>query len=123
MNWLRTIARTLAQAGLGMAWTSPAGFHVVHEIRNRRKSASPCLPWPDLTSEFGALACLLPQATPISLHSPQHALRYHAHFRGPPHVLSVPPDISAFPPKCSAFPQKFLHSPQSALRSPRNFCI
>ncbi|HEY2382750.1 MAG TPA: DNA-directed RNA polymerase [Terriglobia bacterium] len=37
MKWLRTIARTLAKAGLGMAWTSPAGFPVVHEIREPRE--------------------------------------------------------------------------------------
>ncbi len=37
MNWLRTIARTLAKAGLGMAWTSPAGFPVVHEIREPKE--------------------------------------------------------------------------------------
>ena len=37
MTWLRTIARTLAKAGLGMAWTSPAGFPVVHEIREPKE--------------------------------------------------------------------------------------
>jgi DNA-directed RNA polymerase len=37
MKWLRTIARTLAKAGLGMAWTSPAGFPVVHEIREPKE--------------------------------------------------------------------------------------
>jgi DNA-directed RNA polymerase len=37
MNWLRNIARTLAKAGLGMAWTSPAGFPVVHEIREPKE--------------------------------------------------------------------------------------
>jgi DNA-directed RNA polymerase len=37
MNWLRKIARTLAKAGLGMAWTSPAGFPVVHEIREPKE--------------------------------------------------------------------------------------
>jgi DNA-directed RNA polymerase len=37
MNWLRTIARTLAKAGLGMAWTSPAGFPVFHEIRETKE--------------------------------------------------------------------------------------
>src|SRR5260370_42710525 len=31
MNWLRAIARTLAKAGVGMAWTSPAGVYVIHE--------------------------------------------------------------------------------------------
>jgi DNA-directed RNA polymerase len=37
MNWLRTIARTLAKAGLGMAWTSPVGFPVVHEEREPKE--------------------------------------------------------------------------------------
>ena len=37
MEWLRTIARTLAKAGLGMAWTSPAGFPVLHEIREPKE--------------------------------------------------------------------------------------
>jgi len=37
MKWLRTIARTLAKAGLGLAWTSPAGFPVVHEIREPKE--------------------------------------------------------------------------------------
>jgi DNA-directed RNA polymerase len=37
MQWLRTIARTLAKAGLGMAWTSPAGFPVFHEIREPKE--------------------------------------------------------------------------------------
>jgi DNA-directed RNA polymerase len=37
MKWLRSIARTLAKAGMGMAWTSPAGFPVVHEIREPKE--------------------------------------------------------------------------------------
>jgi DNA-directed RNA polymerase, mitochondrial len=37
MKWLRTIARTLAKAGLGLAWTSPAGFPVVREIREPKE--------------------------------------------------------------------------------------
>ncbi|HEY2382727.1 MAG TPA: DNA-directed RNA polymerase, partial [Terriglobia bacterium] len=37
MKWLRAIARTLAKAGMGMAWTSPAGFPVVHEIREPKE--------------------------------------------------------------------------------------
>jgi DNA-directed RNA polymerase len=37
MNWLRAIARTLAKAGVGMAWTSPAGFPVVHEVREPKE--------------------------------------------------------------------------------------
>ena len=43
MTWLRTIARTLAKAGLGMAWISPAGFPVVHEPRRPKpiRVASP----------------------------------------------------------------------------------
>ena len=37
MKWLRTVARTLAKAGMGMAWTSPAGFPVIHEIREPKE--------------------------------------------------------------------------------------
>src|SRR5205823_436104 len=37
MKWLRAIARILAKAGLGMAWTSPAGFPVVHEVREPKE--------------------------------------------------------------------------------------
>ncbi len=37
MKWLRAIARALAKAGVGMAWTSPAGFPVVHEIREPKE--------------------------------------------------------------------------------------
>ena len=37
MTWLRAIARALAKAGVGMAWTSPAGFPVVHEIREPKE--------------------------------------------------------------------------------------
>lgn len=37
MKWLRSIARTLAKAGLGMAWTSPAGFPVVHEVHETKE--------------------------------------------------------------------------------------
>jgi DNA-directed RNA polymerase len=37
MNWLRAIARTLAKAGVGMAWTSPAGFPVIHEVREPKE--------------------------------------------------------------------------------------
>jgi DNA-directed RNA polymerase len=33
MKWLRNLARTLAIANRGMVWTTPAGFRVVHEIR------------------------------------------------------------------------------------------
>jgi DNA-directed RNA polymerase len=33
MKWLRDLARTLAMANRGMVWTIPAGFRVVHEIR------------------------------------------------------------------------------------------
>jgi DNA-directed RNA polymerase len=33
MKWLRDQARTLAKADRGMAWTTPAGFPVHHEIR------------------------------------------------------------------------------------------
>jgi DNA-directed RNA polymerase len=33
MKWLRDVARALAKADRGMAWTTPAGFYVVHEIR------------------------------------------------------------------------------------------
>jgi DNA-directed RNA polymerase len=33
MEWLREIARILAKANRGMVWTTPAGFLVVHEIR------------------------------------------------------------------------------------------
>jgi DNA-directed RNA polymerase len=33
MACLRDVARTLARANLGMAWTTPTGFHVVHETR------------------------------------------------------------------------------------------
>jgi DNA-directed RNA polymerase len=37
MKWLQKVARTLAKAGLGMSWTSPAGFPIVHEIRVPRE--------------------------------------------------------------------------------------
>ena len=37
MTWLRDIARTLGKAGLGMAWTSPAGFPVGHEMREPKE--------------------------------------------------------------------------------------
>jgi DNA-directed RNA polymerase len=47
MKWLRAIARTLAKAGVGMAWTSPAGFPVIHEVREpkevRLATAAPSL--------------------------------------------------------------------------------
>jgi DNA-directed RNA polymerase len=33
MKWLRDLARVLAKANRGIAWTTPAGFRVVHEIR------------------------------------------------------------------------------------------
>jgi DNA-directed RNA polymerase len=33
MKWLRQIARILAKANRGLAWTTPTGFPVVHEIR------------------------------------------------------------------------------------------
>jgi len=33
MKWLREVARALAKANRGMAWTTPAGFRVVHETR------------------------------------------------------------------------------------------
>jgi len=33
MNWLRHVARALAKVNRGMAWTTPAGFRVVHETR------------------------------------------------------------------------------------------
>ena len=33
MEWLRDVARALAKANRGMAWTTPAGFCVVHESR------------------------------------------------------------------------------------------
>jgi DNA-directed RNA polymerase len=33
MKWLREMARALAKANCGMAWTTPAGFHVVHATR------------------------------------------------------------------------------------------
>jgi DNA-directed RNA polymerase, mitochondrial len=33
MKWLRDLARVLAKANRGIAWTTPAGFQVVHEIR------------------------------------------------------------------------------------------
>src|SRR5215467_7250009 len=33
MDWLRQVAGVLAKAGRGMAWTTPAGFRVVHESR------------------------------------------------------------------------------------------
>jgi DNA-directed RNA polymerase len=33
MNWLREVARILAKANRGMAWTTPSGFIVVHERR------------------------------------------------------------------------------------------
>src|SRR5438132_10292533 len=33
MNWLRHVARALSKANRGMAWTTPAGFRVVHETR------------------------------------------------------------------------------------------
>jgi DNA-directed RNA polymerase len=33
MKWMREIARKLAKANHGMAWTTPCGFHVVHESR------------------------------------------------------------------------------------------
>jgi len=33
MKWLRQVARILARANRGMAWTTPAGFCVVHETR------------------------------------------------------------------------------------------
>jgi DNA-directed RNA polymerase len=37
MNWLRAVARTIAKAGVGMAWTSPAGFPVIHEVREPKE--------------------------------------------------------------------------------------
>src|SRR5207253_9618355 len=37
MKWLRAVARTMAKAGLDMAWTSPSGFPVVHEVREERE--------------------------------------------------------------------------------------
>jgi hypothetical protein len=37
MKWLRAIAPTLAKAGVGMAWTSPAGLPVVHEVREPKE--------------------------------------------------------------------------------------
>src|SRR5436309_394097 len=33
MKWLRQVAAVLAKANRGMTWTTPAGFRVVHEIR------------------------------------------------------------------------------------------
>ena len=33
MDWLRSVARALAKANRGIAWTTPAGFRVVHETR------------------------------------------------------------------------------------------
>jgi DNA-directed RNA polymerase len=33
MKWLRDVARALAKANRGLAWTTPAGFPVVHETR------------------------------------------------------------------------------------------
>ena len=33
MNWLREVAGRLAKANRGMAWTTPSGFRVIHEIR------------------------------------------------------------------------------------------
>src|SRR4029077_9584238 len=33
MKWLRAVAGRLAKANRGMAWTTPSGFPVVHEIR------------------------------------------------------------------------------------------
>src|SRR5438046_9293301 len=33
MNWPRHVARALAKVNRGMAWTTPAGFRVVHETR------------------------------------------------------------------------------------------
>src|SRR5712691_11169231 len=33
MNWLRNVARALAKANRGIAWTPPIGFRVVHETR------------------------------------------------------------------------------------------
>jgi DNA-directed RNA polymerase len=33
MKWLRDLARVVAKANRGIAWTTPAGFRVVHEIR------------------------------------------------------------------------------------------
>ena len=33
MKWLRQVAGVLAKANRGMTWTTPAGFRVVHEIR------------------------------------------------------------------------------------------
>jgi len=37
MKWLREIAGRLAKANRGMAWTTPAGFLVVHAIREPKK--------------------------------------------------------------------------------------
>jgi DNA-directed RNA polymerase len=36
MTWLRSAAHALAKANRGVAWTTPAGFRVVHEIREPR---------------------------------------------------------------------------------------
>ena len=33
MEYMRDIARPLAKANRGMAWTTPSGFYVVHEVR------------------------------------------------------------------------------------------
>jgi DNA-directed RNA polymerase len=37
MNWLRQIARLLAKAGRGMAWTTPTGFRVSHAPREPKE--------------------------------------------------------------------------------------
>ena len=33
MTWLRKVARVLAKANRGMAWTTPADVRIVHETR------------------------------------------------------------------------------------------
>src|SRR5437868_6442249 len=33
MKWLRDVARALAKENLGIAWTTPTGFWVIHETR------------------------------------------------------------------------------------------
>jgi DNA-directed RNA polymerase len=37
MNWLRQIARVLTKANQGMAWRTPAGFWVIHEVREPKE--------------------------------------------------------------------------------------
>src|SRR5207237_4960866 len=52
MTWLRKVARVLAKANRGRAWTTPADFRIVHETGNRKHSESPHRIGPSLSVKW-----------------------------------------------------------------------